>query len=336
MRRVLVYLRASSTRECFAYLIASFALSWSVWIPVLFAPRVHEQLNDLLVIGTFGPSVAAILLSYRGVRAAGTKLSIRLVSFSLTLLLCWAVLLGHVNLWDELQLSLHAKLLLLLPSAVPAWIVSTAFSRDVGIRATMRSLLTPRPLAWHALALILFPAVLRVSAMATRIHGVALHPATVPGSAASNALLMTVEFGYAFFFGGGVSEEPGWRGFLLPRLQDRFNPLVASLLLWFPWALWHAPLDFAGYAGSTLTAYIRTRVLILVPLCIIITWVYNRCGKTILSAALFHSAFNIAPDFIPSTEGAVWLIFVVTLAMVLADRMWQRAKDEGGKIRSGL
>jgi membrane protease YdiL (CAAX protease family) len=55
--------------------------------------------------------------------------------------------------------------------------------------------------------------------------------------------LVIVEFGYAFFVGGGVSEEPGWRGFLLPRLQDRFSPLVASLLVWFPWALWHAPLD---------------------------------------------------------------------------------------------
>jgi membrane protease YdiL (CAAX protease family) len=126
----------------------------------------------------------------------------------------------------------------------------------------------------------------------------------VVGSGQSYSLLAIVEFGYAFFVGGGVSEEPGWRGFLLPRLQERFNPLMASLLVWIPWALWHAPLDFAGYAGSTFATYLRTRVFILVPLSIIITWVYNRCGKTILSAALFHSAFNVAPDFVPSAEWA--------------------------------
>lgn len=154
-----------------------------------------------------------------------------------------------------------------------------------------------------------------------------MHPPSVAGSGSSYALLVIVEFGYAFFVGGGVSEEPGWRGFLLPRLQDRFSPLVASLLVWFPWALWHAPLDFVGYAGTTFATYLRTRVLVLIPLCIIITWAYNRCGGTIFSAALFHSAFNVAPDFIPSTKLAIWLIFVFALTVIATDKMWQKIKD---------
>ena len=150
-----------------------------------------------------------------------------------------------------------------------------------------------------------------------------MHPPAVVGAGSSFAFLVIVEFGYAFFFGGGVSEEPGWRGFLLPRLQDRFSPLVASLLVWSAWALWHAPLDLAGYAGTTFSEYFRNRVAILIPLCVIITWVYNRCGRTILSAALFHSAFNVAPDFIPSTNLAVWLIFILALFVILADKMWK-------------
>jgi membrane protease YdiL (CAAX protease family) len=319
-----VYLRASSARECFAYLVVSFALSWAVWIPVLLASRTHERLSDLLVFGTFGPSVAAILISYRGVRLPENKPYIRLVCFALTLLLSWTVLVAHASLWDETRLTIGSKILLLWLSAIPAWIVSTAFSRDGGIRATMRSLLTPRPIAWHLLGFCLFPALLLLAVFVTRILGGAVHPPTVVGSGSSKALLVAVEFGYAFLFGGGVSEEPGWRGFLLPRLQDRFSPLVASLLVWFPWALWHAPLDFAGYAGSTFSTYLRARVLILVPLCIIITWVYNRCGRTILSAALFHSAFNVAPDFIPSSNLAVWMVSIVALAVIVADRMWRR------------
>src|SRR6266852_8611000 len=150
MRGFLTYIHTSSTRECFAYLILSFALTWSVWIPVLLASRRHEQLGDRLIIGTFGPSVAAILLSYRGVRVPGSKLFSRFVCFSLALLLCWAVLVGHASLWDELHLSFGTKLLLLLPSIIPAWIVSAAFSRDGGVRATMRTLLLPRPVVWHA------------------------------------------------------------------------------------------------------------------------------------------------------------------------------------------
>lgn len=327
MSRILKYVRASPTRECFAYLILSFALSWIVWIPLLFASHRNGQLDGLLIIGTFGPSVAAILLSYRGVHVQGAKLSSRIFCFSLTLLLCWAVLMGHASLWDELRLSVGAKLLLLLLSAVPAWIVSTASSRDGGIRATMRSLLKPRPVAWHLVALFLFPVLLLLGAILTGVQGGALHQPRVAGSGLSYVLLVIVEFGYAFFVGGGVSEEPGWRGFYLPRLQERFNPLVASLLVWLPWALWHAPLDFVGYAGPTFAAYLRSRVFILVPLSIIITWVYNRCGKTILSAALFHSAFNMAPDFIPSSGWAVWMISIVALAAIVADRMWQKAGD---------
>lgn len=322
-----MYVRASSARECFAFLILAFCLPWVVWIPVLLASRTHEQLSDLLIIGTFGPSVAAIMLSYRDVRVSGSKLSSRVVCFGLTLLICWAILVGHASLWDEVRLSLETKLLLLLLSAIPAWIVSTAFSRDGGIRATMRSLFTPRPIAWHLVALSLFPAILLLAEFLTRIRGGLVHPPTVVGSGSSYALLAAVEFGYAFFFGGGVSEEPGWRGFLLPRLQERFNPLVASLLVWFPWALWHAPLDFAGYAGSTFGAYLRTRVFILIPLCVIITWVYNRCGRTILGAALFHSVFNVAPDFIASNRLAIWLIFVFALSVIVADKMWKKTKD---------
>ena len=168
-----------------------------------------------------------------------------------------------------------------------------------------------------------------LTGIATRVHGGALHQPNVVGSGPTSFLLAVVEFAYVFFVGGGVSEEPGWGGFLLPRLQERFNPLVASLLIWIPGALWHAPLDFYGYAGSTFAAYIRTRVIILVPLSIIITWLYNRCGKTILSAALFHSVFNVAPDFIPSAERTGWMIPMMALAAMI-NRMWQKTNRKGG------
>jgi hypothetical protein len=47
-------------------------------------------------------------------------------------------------------------------------------------------------------------------------------------------------------------------------------------------------------------------------------------SKTILSATLFQSAFNVAPDFIPSTESAVWMVSIVALAVIVADKMWQK------------
>jgi membrane protease YdiL (CAAX protease family) len=44
-------------------------------------------------------------------------------------------------------------------------------------------------------------------------------------------LSLLVLFVTVFFLGGPLGEEPGWRGFALPRLQRRYGPLVGSLIL---------------------------------------------------------------------------------------------------------
>jgi len=44
-------------------------------------------------------------------------------------------------------------------------------------------------------------------------------------------LLYLVSFVATFIFGGALFEEPGWRGFALPRLQRLHGPLVGTLIL---------------------------------------------------------------------------------------------------------
>jgi membrane protease YdiL (CAAX protease family) len=90
-------------------------------------------------------------------------------------------------------------------------------------------------------------------------------------------------------------EEPGWRGFLLDRLQHKFSPLFASLLVWLPWALWHAPLDYYRPGQFSWVNYVLLRVVFLVPLTIILTWFYNRSGRSIQTTVFFHAAMNTFP-----------------------------------------
>jgi uncharacterized protein len=54
--------------------------------------------------------------------------------------------------------------------------------------------------------------------------------------------------------GGPLLEEPGWRGFALPRLQEKFGPLAGTIVLGLLWAAWHYPhylmADWAAQNGG--------------------------------------------------------------------------------------
>lgn len=82
---------------------------------------------------------------------------------------------------------------------------------------------------------------------------------------------------------GGGLEEPGWRGFALPRLQERFGPLRATALLGLLWGVWHVPLyGPLGFAVPFVLAFLYT------PL-------YNRTGSVLL-CVLLHASFTPAQD----------------------------------------
>jgi membrane protease YdiL (CAAX protease family) len=142
-----------------------------------------------------------------------------------------------------------------------------------------------------------------------------------------HSLVLTglILFGSSFFYGGGVSEEPGWRGYLQNRLQTKLCPLLATIIVWISWALWHLPLDLHSSLGASFSAYLANRFLLLLPLTVIATWLYNRSGQNILTTALFHSAFNTLPDVLPSAPGMSWLLWIWAIAVIVTDRMWRKS-----------
>lgn len=89
---------------------------------------------------------------------------------------------------------------------------------------------------------------------------------------------------------GPLWEEPGWRGFALPRLQSQFGPIVGTLILGVLWSLWHLP----GYLGGWMTVGIVPLVLSGVAFSIIATWIYNNTRGSILLMILLHSSSNAA------------------------------------------
>ncbi len=103
------------------------------------------------------------------------------------------------------------------------------------------------------------------------------------------------------FFVTGLAEEPGWRGFALPRLQARHGPLMGSLILGIFWALWHLPnlvlwdrppIFFLFQIGATMISTF------------IHTWTYNETRASVFIAMLLHASGNMTPDLVSFLMGA--------------------------------
>ena len=96
-------------------------------------------------------------------------------------------------------------------------------------------------------------------------------------------------FHWGSIAGGPLGEEPGWRGYALPQLQEKYGPLVASIALGVLWALWHLPLFLVeGWSSSPVPIY----VLILTSLSVLMAFSFNLSGGNVIVAIIAHSAGN--------------------------------------------
>jgi uncharacterized protein len=102
----------------------------------------------------------------------------------------------------------------------------------------------------------------------------------------------TYAVNYSTFLGGPVNEEPGWRGFALPRLQARFGPYLATVILAPLWAAWHIPM-FWVEGWTTVNPW--QFVLILLGASFLLTAAANLSRFNILVAILLHALFNTSP-----------------------------------------
>jgi membrane protease YdiL (CAAX protease family) len=104
---------------------------------------------------------------------------------------------------------------------------------------------------------------------------------------------------------GPFTEEPAWRGFLLPRMQTRYSPLVASLIIGVIWWSWHLPLMIGNPTGQRPPFQF---LLLTVAFSILYSWIYNNAKASLFLIALLHGVTNIFAAFLfPSQFGEHYL-----------------------------
>ncbi len=219
------------TRPLRLFFFLAFAWAWCFW---LFLPHKLLQGSNseivelsILLVGAFGPSVAALVVQWLAHR---------------NLKIC------HVwTGWKPLLMGVLVGVVCFLVATVIAPALSL-------VRVPLKGL------NWSALA-----------------H------------------LSTYAINYSTFLGGPINEEPGWRGFALPRLQQRFGPYLATLILAPLWAAWHTPLF---YLQGWTTASPWQFFLIEIGVSFLLTAAANISRFNIFVAILLHAFFNTSSGLV--------------------------------------
>lgn len=215
--------------------------------------------------------------------------------------------------------------------ALPAFLVMAALRGRAGVQDLLRRSLRWRVgLPWYLVALFgLF-----VTVIVAALPFVGLTPLTIVAQKWPLLFMVFLPGVLVPFLLINLPEEIAWTGFLQATWQRRYGPVWASIMVAPLFALIHLPAYFvAGWISDerisldqypTLLIQIGLTIVFSLFFRLLIMWLYNHTGGSLLIVGLFHSAFNmssgqqITPAFIPGPT-ALWLnLFVVAVTVALA------------------
>jgi len=311
-----------------AFYILTFAISWGLGFSYdAFVNREQFLQLPIVFVAACGPGLAGIIIS--GVTNTQPNQGSR-KAFWIAFLAAWfvsaLVCLANSKFIEQTPLS-PAMVGLFTIAVVPvAFVIASAYSRNPAVRSYLSSLVQLRGvLGWSLVALVLIPALFLISIPVSTFLGVQPSLSNqFPDISLSLLGLVAVKFLYQLFFFNATGEETGWRGFVLPRLQARTSPLIASLIIGFLWASWHFP--FWGSDGKpVLTMEFWIEMWIATTLVsFLIVWICNRAKGSILVAGIAHAAMNTYQAFAPFSNLLLPILFITAMVMILVDRMWKR------------
>ena len=179
--------------------------------------------------------------------------------------------------------------------ALAAFVMTYLIEGKAGVQRLRQSIRQRRAgWRWYLFILVGIPALLML--------GIIIQPgalADFQGLSPRLLVLYPIYFFVVIFGGGPLGEEPGWRGFALPRLQPRYGPLWGTLLLGVGWCFWHLP-DFltpaqGGGPGTSLATILTNFSMffvVVIALAIIFTWVFNHTAGSVFIAIVLHASVN--------------------------------------------
>jgi membrane protease YdiL (CAAX protease family) len=241
----------------------------------------------------------------------------------------WSGIFGGLAILMNLSMESAAGLGLVLLAALGPLVMGIAFTyltRDQeGRRDYWKRFIDFKriPTRWVLVIFLFVPILNGLAALLDRLTGGAggtwgeavLNLFTNPAS-----ILLSIVFATLF----PLIEEPGWRGYALDRLQEKYSALLSSLILGIVWSLWHLPTFFVRdsyQAGLGIgTPAFWSFFAGIVALTFAFTWIYNNTNRSILAVILFHAMINFTGELFALSERAdslsivLWVVTAVVIA----------------------
>jgi uncharacterized protein len=178
---------------------------------------------------------------------------------------------------------------------------------------------------WYAVAILTAPLLVTATLLALSLTSPEFLPSIFTSDEKVRLLLFGIGWGLV---GGGLLEELGWTGFAVPTLlRQRHGVLATGLFVGVLWGLWHFLISFwaSGTSSGALSlAGFLPAVLFYVGSLpayrVLMVWVYDRTGESMLVAMLMHTSFSASmliqqPPGLALVPGLAW-------NLVLAAALW--------------
>lgn len=221
------------------------------------------------------------------------------------------------NLSKLIRVNLPMSALMTVCPLIAAAILVRREDGPGGVKRLFRRVFDLRgikPKVWYLPIFLLMPALLFLSYWVMRLLGLPLPEPQIP--------ILTAPLLFVMYLAAAICEETGWMGYVADPVQERWGALTAGLAIGTVWALWHLLPFIQGHHS---VYWLVGQCLHTVALRVLLVWLYNNAGKTVLAAAICHAMYNVSWSLFPnfgSHYDPVVVAGVEALAVVVVTFIW--------------